>query len=55
MACQLNNSGPQESGSACDNESVYKTAMSIKASQYPAGDGKNKYIYPNEEMYQDPH
>jgi len=36
-----------------EDDSIYKTSISIKASRYLVSDGKNNYIRPHEEMYKD--
>ena len=36
-----------------DNESIYKSVLSAKASCSLVSDGQDKYIKPNEEMYKD--
>ncbi|MEH7123005.1 plasmid pRiA4b ORF-3 family protein [Bacillus sp. JJ1773] len=34
-----------------ENDSIFNTRMSMRVSRFLVGDGKNKYIVPNEEMY----
>ncbi|MEH7523304.1 plasmid pRiA4b ORF-3 family protein [Bacillus sp. JJ1503] len=36
-----------------ENDSIFNTRMSMRVSRFLVGDGKNKYIVPNEEMYKD--
>ncbi|MBS4190146.1 plasmid pRiA4b ORF-3 family protein [Bacillus sp. FJAT-49705] len=36
-----------------DSDSIFNTRMSMRVSRDLVGDGKNKYICPNEEMYKD--
>ncbi|WNS75133.1 plasmid pRiA4b ORF-3 family protein [Bacillus sp. DTU_2020_1000418_1_SI_GHA_SEK_038] len=36
-----------------ENDSIFNTRMSMRVSRFLMGDGKNKYILPNEELYKD--